>query len=56
MYEAVLCLSSKSSLNPRFLYFISIVTKSFPVLGKAKEDEADTTRLLTPVWDKKLVT
>lgn len=35
--------------------FISILTKSFLVLGRAKEDKEDTARLLTPVWDKKQV-
>lgn len=46
---------SKSHSNPRFLDFISILTRSFPVLGRAKEDEVDTAHLLTLVWDKKLV-
>lgn len=41
---------SKSRSNPRFLDFISILTKSFPVLGRAKEDEVYTLPL-TPVWD-----
>jgi hypothetical protein len=56
VYEAVLCLSFQEPLKSSILDFISIFTQSFPVLVRAKGDEVDTTaRLLTPVWDKKLV-